>query len=63
MSLEHWWNDIEGGRLMSLEKIFCHFIHHKSHMDWHGINLALHIERPVIYCLSQGMAFVVSPWI
>jgi len=35
MSLEHWWSDIEGGR---------HFIHHTSHMDWLGINLALYTE-------------------
>jgi hypothetical protein len=39
MSMEHWWNDTDRGILKYWEKNLSHthFIHHKSHMDWTGI--------------------------
>jgi hypothetical protein len=40
--MEFWWNDTEGGKLNDSEKIpvsFCQFVHHKSQMDWPGIEL------------------------
>lgn len=39
MSMQHWWNDADRGRLKYCEneQSHCHFIHHKSNMDWAGI--------------------------
>jgi hypothetical protein len=42
MCLEHWWNDSDGGKKnqSTLRKTCqCHFVHHKSQMDWLGIEL------------------------
>jgi hypothetical protein len=37
--MEHRWNEIERGKRKNLGKNMsqCHFVHHKSHMDWPGI--------------------------
>jgi hypothetical protein len=39
MSLEHWWNDFDGGKPKHSKKnpSLCYFVHHKSHMDRLGI--------------------------
>jgi hypothetical protein len=39
VSMVHWWNDNERGKLKYPEKTLsqCHFVHHKSHTDWPGI--------------------------
>ena len=36
MSVEHWWNDCDGGRTKPCSKrlLQCHLIHQKSHLDW-----------------------------
>jgi hypothetical protein len=36
MSMEHWWNDIDRAKLKYSGKKLsqCHFVHHKSHMNW-----------------------------
>jgi hypothetical protein len=38
MSMEPRWNDIDRGILKILERdlLQCHFLHHKSHMEWPG---------------------------
>jgi hypothetical protein len=38
MSMEPWCNDVDGGRLKILERdlLQCHFLRHKSHMEWSG---------------------------
>jgi hypothetical protein len=38
VNMEQWWNDIDMEKPKDSEKdLFqCHFIHHKSHMDWPG---------------------------
>jgi hypothetical protein len=37
--MEHWYNDNDREKLTFLDKNLsqCHFVHHKAHMDWPGI--------------------------
>jgi hypothetical protein len=39
MTIEDWWNNIIEEKLKYLEKNLsqCHFVLHKSHMNWPGI--------------------------
>ena len=41
MGMGHWWNDTDRAKPKCSEKTLfsCHFVHHKSHMDWPGIEL------------------------
>jgi hypothetical protein len=38
---QYWWNDSDRGKPKYSEKILCQcrFVHHKSHMNWPGIEL------------------------
>jgi len=37
--MEHWWNDTDRGKLKNWVKnpTDCYFVHHKSKMEWPGI--------------------------
>jgi hypothetical protein len=44
-------NEVLGGNLPQF-----HFVHHKSHMPWPGIEPGRRSEKPVTNRLSYGMA-------
>jgi hypothetical protein len=55
---ERRWNDIGRGKQKNSEKNLsqCHFVHHKSHMDWPG-----RVSRWLVWCClvdKQSMIFV-----
>jgi hypothetical protein len=54
--MEHRWNAIDREKpKYSRENLSqCHFVRHKSHMDWPGIERGLRDERPVTNRLSHG---------
>jgi hypothetical protein len=43
MSMEQWWNDTDRGKPKYWERNLFqwHFVHHKSNVDWPGIELGL----------------------
>jgi len=45
MSKVHWWNGIDGGEPKCSEKNLAqyHFVRHRCHMDWPGIDINLNL--------------------
>jgi hypothetical protein len=56
MDMELWWNDNDSGKPKYLKKNLshCHSVHHKSHMDWPGIEPSLHSEKAVTNCRNDA---------
>jgi hypothetical protein len=56
--IEHRWNEIDREKPKYSRKNLsqCQFVHHKSHMDWPGIEPSLRGERPATNRLSHGTA-------
>ena len=48
MSVECWWNDTDREAPMYLDRNLsqCHFVHHKPHRDWPGLNPVIRGEGP-----------------
>jgi hypothetical protein len=61
MSVEHSWNDSDSEKPQYSDKNLsqCHFVNHKSHMDWPGIEIRPPQWSPTTNRLSHGTAFAV----
>jgi len=55
--MEHWWSDVDGvTEKLGGEKLFkYHFVHHRCHMQWHGIKF-----RPLLMRGQQVELFMLS---
>jgi len=49
MNMDQWWNDADRGNLKYSEKNLshCHFVHHKSHIDYCVVDARPHSEKLV----------------
>jgi hypothetical protein len=58
VNMEQRWNDTDRGKLKDSEKNLsqCHFVHHKSHVDYSGSERCLRGEKPVTNHLSYDTA-------
>jgi hypothetical protein len=55
---ERRWNDRVKPKNSQRNLSQCHFVHHKSHMDWPGVNPGLRCERPATNRLSHSTALL-----
>jgi hypothetical protein len=55
MVYEHWWNDIDRRKLKKSEKNLsqCHFVRHKSHMEWPGREPLLRARRLTAWAMAR----------
>jgi hypothetical protein len=68
--MEQWWNETDRGKLKYWEKnlSYCHFVHHKPHMDWPEIESGLcilccdiHTKHTNFFCGPNAQFLNVIP--
>jgi len=60
MSIKHWWNNDDSDKQKDLDKNQnqWHYVHHKSHMDWNGIEHGPSWQEAENNCLSRGTSYL-----
>jgi len=55
MNMEHWWNLYRQVKIevLGVQPSHCHFVHHKSHSDWAGVEdvIQAHTSKLVVCCI------------